>query len=411
MESREAGIRGIRTLATLAVRDTAARLSGRGRGGGTGGVWAEGIDAGIQWLCRTHDVTGRRGCSKGYNLVLGWRPAFAETTGYIMGTLLAYGRRTGSNEYATRAREMGDWEIEIQNEDGGVIEGLHTGQPSPSNVFNTGMVIHGWLDYAAYEPADTYLDAAVRAGRWLVSNQDTDGAWRGAIEYQGIPHTYNARVAWALLRLADATGEETFGLAGERHLDWVLKQQKSDGWFDNCVFKPGMNPSTHGLAYTCRGLLEGAALRDRQDWLDASIRTSRALIAVLERDHRLPGAFRPGWQGVFHECLTGTAQLGGVWMRLFQLTAIEEFKRAGVTATELAASRQMRTDWPPVRGALAGSFPIYGRYAPVQFPNWATKFLVDALVAREELLREAPASAPEGAPDVEAGNGKEASSH
>jgi hypothetical protein len=33
-----------------------------------------------------------------------------------------------------------------------------------------------------------------------------------------------------------------------------------------------------------------------------------------------------------------------------------------------------------VRGALPGSYPIWGKYEPFAFPNWATKFFADALM-------------------------------
>jgi hypothetical protein len=72
------------------------------------------------------------------------------------------------------------------------------------------MVMHGWLDLHRASGDVRYVEAAVRAGRFLAHNQDEDGIWRGEIEYNDIPHTYNARVSWALLRLADATGEERF---------------------------------------------------------------------------------------------------------------------------------------------------------------------------------------------------------
>ena len=102
-----------------------------------------------RWLCRTHDVTGRRGSSKGFSLLHGWLPAYPETTGYVIGTLLEHGERVGDDSFAARAREMGDWEIEVQNPDGGVMEGAVRTPPTSSVVFNTGMVIHGWLDLHA----------------------------------------------------------------------------------------------------------------------------------------------------------------------------------------------------------------------------------------------------------------------
>jgi hypothetical protein len=38
-----------------------------------------------------------------------------------------------------------------------------------------------------------------------------------------------------------------------------------------------------------------------------------------------------------------------------------------------------------VRGGIKGSHPVWGRYAFMSFPNWATKFFVDAMWLRKEL--------------------------
>ena len=51
----------------------------------------------IRWLCRSHEVTGRRGSSKGFSLLHGWLPAYPETTGYVDGTLLQYAARYGNS--------------------------------------------------------------------------------------------------------------------------------------------------------------------------------------------------------------------------------------------------------------------------------------------------------------------------
>jgi uncharacterized protein YyaL (SSP411 family) len=341
----------------------------------------------MRWLSLTHDVTGRRGSSKGFSLLSGWAPAFPETSGYIIGTFLSYSEQQGSPEFLGRACELGDWEIEVQNPDGGVIVGLFSGKPKPSTVFNTGMVIHGWIDLDERSIDGRYLEAAMRAGMFLVSHQDTDGAWRGHVEYFRIPHTYNSRVAWALLRLAAATGETRFGVSARRHLDWVLTMQKENGWFESCCFKPNSDPNTHALAYTLRGLLESYVLTDREPYLAAVLRTSEVLIRKLETLGRLPASFDRLWRPVSsYESLTGTVQLGGVWLRLYQVTRDARFLNAGLKAVEQAAVRQSRQAWAPLRGALPGSYPIYGRYAPLLYPNWATKFLVDSLMLRQNLV-------------------------
>jgi uncharacterized protein YyaL (SSP411 family) len=341
----------------------------------------------MRWLCLTHDVTGRRGSSKGYSLLRGWYPAFPETTGYVIGTLLEYARRTGDAAYERRAIEMGDWEVDVQCADGGVMEGLLAVNPKPSTIFNTGMVIHGWLDLEESSPSARRLEAAVRAGDFLVRHQDADGAWRGDAEYYGIPHTYCARVSWALLRLAAVTARDDYRAAARSQLDWVTRMQRDNGWFESCNFKPGRDPNTHGIAYTLRGLLESFALLGHEPWLAAVQRTSQALIdRIDELGGRVPATFDAGWTPTArYECLTGIAQLGGVWLRLHELTGEAGFRDAGLRAIERAAARQARSGRPAIDGALPGSYPVYGRYAPLQFPNWATKFLVDSLLLRERV--------------------------
>ena len=59
-----------------------------------------------------------------------------------------------------------------------------------------------------------------------------------------------------MLRWARRNGDEPAEDAARRQLDWVVSRQRANGWFDECFFKPGMTPSTHGIAYTLRGLLE-----------------------------------------------------------------------------------------------------------------------------------------------------------
>jgi hypothetical protein len=350
------------------------------------------LDAAIAWLCRTHDVTGRSGSSKGFSLIHGWLPAYPETTGYLIGTLLACAnRRGGRPDLVDRAREMGDWERDVQQLDGGVREGTVGTAPRRSIVFNTGMVLHGWLDLGQ-AGFDSYEAAAAHAVNFLLAHLRADGTWDPDVEYRGLPHTYNARVAWALLRWARTTGDAGAEEAGRRHLDWVVTRQRPNGWFDDCVFRRGTEPSTHGIAYTLRGLLESHALTGEERWLRAVERTSEVLIRKLEVQVRLAAAYDAEWRpAARHACLTGIAQLGGVWLRLYDVAGDPRWLNAGLKAVEQAAEHQERGPWLEIRGALAGSFPVWGRYAPLQYPNWATKFLADALMLHEDaLVREPP---------------------
>lgn len=345
------------------------------------------VDKAVDYLLATHDATGRNGCSRGYTLVRGWAPAFPETTGYIIGTLLAFGARSGRQDLVGRAREMGDWEIGVQGSDGGIMEGMVTQVPRKSIAFNTGMVMHGWLDLADATADQRYLAAAEHGGAFLVRHQSPDGAWRGEHSYAGIPHTYHSRVAWALLRLSEATGDDSFRKAGIRNLDWVLSMQRPNGWFEQCIFRAGQQPNTHAIAYTLRGLLESSQITGDDRYLTAVQLTSDELIQRFRELQWLPGVFDRTWRArAWWECLTGTVQLGGVWLRLFEIGGDPTYLEAGLAAVDRAAGFQIQSSRLPISGALAGSFPVYGRYAPLKFPNWAAKFLADSLMIRERCL-------------------------
>jgi Squalene-hopene cyclase C-terminal domain len=287
---------------------------------------------------------------------------------------------------------MADWELTVQGNDGGIMQGTIGTSPRRSIAFNTGMVMHGWLDLLAAESSEGYRHAARRAGEFLIRNQSSDGAWRGDCSYRGIPHAYHARVAWALLRLASATGDRRYHAAALRNLDWVVARQDADGFLPQAIFAPGTLPNTHALAYTMRGLLESAVLTGQTAYLDAALLAARPLAAAFERLGWLPGRFAPAWRpAACWECLTGTAQMGGVWLRLGEITGDGPLRRAGLRAVAAAAAEQQRDTNSALDGALAGSRPIYGRYAPLAFPNWAAKFLVDALAVRARVLAAQPA--------------------
>jgi uncharacterized protein YyaL (SSP411 family) len=367
-------------LARVLASDARLRLGGRR---GVGWTEEQAAAEAIAWLVRSHDVTGRRGSSRGYSLLSGWAPAFPETTGYLIGTLLAYARQRARDDLVSHAQEMAEWELEVQGADGGIRQGLITTRPVASIAFNTGMVMHGWLDLHAASGDERFLSAAREGGRFLVDRQQPDGTWIGPHSYRGIPHTYKSRVAWALLKLARASGEPAPREAAIRTLDWVVSVQRRNGWFDHCAFEPGTLPNTHGIAYTIRGLVESAVLLEEERYLASAVRASVPLIDRFTADRSLVSSWRPDWTPASRSvCLTGLAQLGGAWLRIHEATGEGRFRRAGEGAVAQARRHQLAGPNPHTRGALPGSFPVFGRYAPFACPNWATKFLVDALLIR-----------------------------
>lgn len=344
------------------------------------------LSAAMSWLCAAQDATADGGVSAFYDVVEGiWAPSYPETTGYIIPTFFDYACFSGDDAYKTRAIRMADWLLTLQLDCGAFPMGpLWTHLDRIPMVFDTGQIIHG-LVRAFEETGDPrYVEAANRAGDWLVKVQETDGSWQ-KFTFLGYTHTYNTRVAWALLQLGQVSQNETHRQGALRNLSWALTQQTPDGWFHNAGFRPDDEPHIHTIAYTISGLLEsGALLADRQ-LIGAARLAADALRDRQAEVGYLRGTYGPGWQSCVNwSCLTGDVQMALVWFRLYEMTDDDSYLEAALKANHYVKQVQPRNSGLlGVDGGIAGSFPIYGGYHPYLYLNWAAKFFVDSLLLEE----------------------------
>jgi hypothetical protein len=342
------------------------------------------LAAAIDWLCRAQDVRDGKsdagGISAGWSFEDGWLPSYPETSGYIVETLLAAAETLSRADLIERAQRIIDWELSIQHADG-AFPG-HFGEPgSRPVIFNTGQIMHGMLAGYLQLQREECLASAVCAGRWLVAQQDDDGAWR-KFEHHDVMHTYNTRATWALLATGIIAGEPALKRAAARNLEWAMTQQRDCGWFANNAFTAGQQPFTHTIAYAIRGLLESGVLLHNERYLGAALKAARALAAVQRADGWLAGTYVQGWvPGARYCCLTGVAQMSLNWIRLAQAAGATELRAHARSAIAYLKRSQCLDDRDKaVRGAIAGSLPIWGRYSRFEFPNWAAKFFADALI-------------------------------
>jgi uncharacterized protein YyaL (SSP411 family) len=342
------------------------------------------LAAAIDWLCRAQDARSglpdEGGVSAGWSFEDGWLPSYPETTGYIIETFLEAARVLERPELRDRAQRMIDWELGLQLADG-AFPGHFGEQGSQPVIFNTGQIMHGMVAGHAQLGRAECLDAAVRAGWWLVRQQDNDGCFR-RFEHNGVPHVYNTRAVWALVATGVLSGERGFLEAARRNLAWALTQQTPSGWFATNAFVPERAPFTHTIAYAIRGLLECGVLLGEERYIDASARAARGLASVQRPDGWLAGRYADAWlPRASYACVTGLAQMSLNWIRLAQTLGENEFRRAAQRAIAYV-KRTQRLEHPDdiVRGAIPGSAPIWGDYSRFEFPNWAAKFFADALM-------------------------------
>jgi hypothetical protein len=359
---------------------------------------ADHIEAAIQWLFRAQDAFGTGGVARSYSIVYnpffkrrGWIPCYPETTGYIIPTIFDYARRMGSEEALSRAVRMADWECEVQMPNGAVQGGTINEPPTPA-VFNTGQVIFGWVRAFQETRSERYLTSATKAGEFLVSSQDPDGAWRkslGQYTSNKMPsYTYNTRTAWALLVLGGATGNQTYRDAAARNIEFALGEQLPNGWFkNNCLYDP-RRPLLHTIAYALRGVLEAGIALNNPDHIAAVQKAADALLTKQREDGSLAGRFNNRWEPtVGYSCLTGNAQMGIVWGRLYQVTGDKKYLEGMSKANRFLKTVQwLGTGNPGLDGGISGSFPLHGMYGRFEVLNWAVKFFVDSLMLETSIV-------------------------
>jgi hypothetical protein len=340
-------------------------------------------------LERAQDA-GAGGIARGYNLALvpglgrrGWQQPYPETTGYIIPTLYAAAWSEDRPWLAMRATRAARWELSVQQPSGAIPAGM-LGQGTAPAVFNTGQVVFGWL-IAEREVADAAFGAAAdRACHWLAQHLDVDGQWRrGNSPYADAGATlYNARTAWALLAAGRQLVRPVYTQAGTMALRAVVRAQLDNGWFPNCCLTDPQRPLTHTLAYTIQGVLEGGLILGDEKMIAAAARAASALAIAIREDGFLPGRFDRHWRpAVSWSCLTGTAQMANIWIRLGAFTGDAHWHTPAAAALHFLKRTQNRRSLDPgLRGGIKGAFPCTGEYGRLQTLSWATKFFVDALL-------------------------------
>ncbi len=344
----------------------------------------EHLEAAISWLKRAHDVTSDEGVSWGYSLKGGWRLSYRETSGYIATTFFDLAKQLKDDDCWERAMAISKWLVEMQNADGSISDPRYG---SGGIVFDTGQVLLGLV--RAFEETQEllFLQAAERAGDWLVEVAETQGRWLRNT-HLGIPHVYNTRVAWSLLKLHSLSPNSERERVARANLDWALNQQRN-GWFEQCAFKQGVPPFTHTIAYAIRGLLESSFLLGEQKYIDAAVRGAEVSLKYLRPNGFIPGQINTYGKAQAHYCcLTGNCQMAIVWLKLFEKKGEQRYYQAATDSLRYVMSCQdIRTSDPNIWGGIKGSQPIWGKYTRLSYPNWATKFFIDALLILSRLQK------------------------
>ncbi len=350
----------------------------------------------LQWLRRSMEVYACRGSSAFYSPwrhpLSRWAPAYPETTGYLLPTLLRARRFVDVPWVDACVARAGEWLLGMALDEGAFPELYgNTGKPS---LFNTGQILFG-LTALWHENQDARYQAAIeRALEWMLAER-----------WQQRPHpTYYSRAWWGALVAARSLGNEQAELEIAEVLEDLVSRFRANGTLEAWGFKAGNRAYTHTIAYSLRGFYEAGKLLRRIEWADKVWHSLQQMEEVFARRNKLAGSYDENWKGRHgFICVTGHAQLSLLYKlvaddvktdfvdfyaspELVRSTGDEEHlpllqMSAALLKPVLKAQRQK--GGPNLRGAVPGSVPFYGAYMPLKHPNWAAKFLADACMAWE----------------------------
>ncbi len=344
------------------------------------------------WLKRAQDATPDGGFVGRYYLKSGWSSSYPETTGYIIPTLLKLADELHEEAYLRRAQRAIDFLLSVQLPNGAFpgaeIEENST-EPSP---FNTAQIMHGLQSWAERTGDERCRTALYRAGDWLCQVQDASGAWRKFF-YQDLATTYSAHLTCWLAEGGAFLSDERMLQAASRHLAWVLHHYDAEhAWFDLCGFEQEQHEAryavTHTIAYTIWGVLRTSEVVGSAEAKAAAENAAYAALRRLELSRRLPGVLDYRWRPLSsYACLTGNAQFALIWLHMYEEHGDPRLLNAAIKAVDqVKAAQVMQSDDRNLVGAIAGSQPVWGAYIPHAFPNWAAKYFIDALLAKQNAL-------------------------
>lgn len=349
----------------------------------------------VEWLIES--FSGSRGSSAFYLPIKGWSDPYPETTGYIIPTLLEAGKRLGLERATSQAVAAGEWILSIQQEDGYWFGGTYPpkNDRSPS-IFNTGQILKGLCALYEFDQDDKWLEAANRGAEWLARHVAGDGIWTVGHYRGGFQPTYYTRVAWPMLEVWGLNNNTFVRDAALRVLDWVLTMQNDNGTFRNWGFDPSKPAFTHTIAYTLRGLIESSRIFN--DWTKYGALTEKPLDHLLRRaelkNGALAGTFDEEWKADdSFVCLTGCAQTALCLMKLHGQHPDLRLVNAAAKLVDYVCKNQVTRGPKSIKGAVAGSKPLWGKYMRYRYPNWAAKFHADALLELSDILSEASQTA------------------
>jgi hypothetical protein len=349
---------------------------------------AESAELALRWIRRSIAACQGKGSSHSWSPITGWRAAYPETTGYLLESLIKWQSIVQDSALAAGLRtdilSCTEWLLTLQLPSG-AFPGLLAGHQQPS-VFNTGQILFGLSAVARHPDFEPLFQPKLnecmsRALDWMVAIIEPDGAWRQAAYQPGFTPAYYTRALWGAYEVATRfLPENKTTLHQLNHaLDYYEQLWQPNGTVCDWSFWPEKPAFTHTIAYTWEGFWHCYHFAQRPESAAQLIQAMEQWQAIRQRDQRTAGTYYANWKGDHSfRCLTGCAQLSILYRNVGNALNRADFDQTADQLLSECLTYQSRWPWP-ARGALPGSWPLWGPYLRGRYPNWAVKFLLDAI--------------------------------
>jgi hypothetical protein len=201
---------------------------------------------------------------------------YPETTGYAINLLVRLWRTGRKRLFLNKAIEAGDWLVKVQRKNGAFYCKYYNDASDRVSencdrslyAFDAGICLSGLLDLYEATSDVRYLEAAVKAGNWLSSLQNSDGSLVAGYNANGdviedchwsrTSSCHHLKNTLSLLKLYQMTRRKKYLGSAAKLLKWGQKLQVNSGRFT--VYPNCDETYFHANCYAIEGLLFSSKL-------------------------------------------------------------------------------------------------------------------------------------------------------
>ncbi len=330
---------------------------------------------------------------------------YSEITGYLTTMMCNLYDSTGEKRFLESAMGAADWLLRTAHQDTGGFRCLFPIKStrfdyknSQVYIFDTGVIISGFVDVYRASGQAKYLAAAVTAADWIIREvQKPNGAFYPVYdvdkrvfiesdkEWSLCSGSYHTKVAIGLINLYEITQNVKYKDAAVKACDFALTFQQPDGRFISFPTEGGTNSHPH--AYSAEGLWVVGKILNREDYLQASARATEWLLQWQSAEGFVPRHFHNG-EPLYNErvdILAQTLRLAAIHLGEGRLVDTPELREKLDKLVALITRNQAESD----DSRIAGGF-YFGRLSNgEQMPHvnvWVSAFAIQGLTLYDGFL-------------------------